>query len=115
MRTWNLLEIEAPDGKRDPVVLDSTGEGRAVMIRLEPGDELGYHQVKERAWIVPVEGSVEIETAGERVEGRPGHVFMFDPDERHAISSGEGARILLILSPWPGEGHYRGHATVPAA
>lgn len=108
MRSWNLLEIEAPDGKRDPVVLQSTGEGRAVMIRLEPGDELGDHQVKERAWVCVVEGSAEIESGGERVEGRPGCVVMFDPDERHAISSAAGARLLLLLSPWPGEGHYRG-------
>ena len=32
----------------------------------------------------------------------------FEPDERHAISSDGGAKLLLILAPWPGEGHYRG-------
>ena len=32
----------------------------------------------------------------------------FDPNERHAVSSDGGARILLLLAPWPGEGHYRG-------
>jgi hypothetical protein len=33
---------------------------------------------------------------------------MFDPDERRSVSTDGGARILLLLAPWPGEGHYRG-------
>ena len=35
-------------------------------------------------------------------------LFRFDPDERHSVSSDDGARILLLLAPWPGAGHYRG-------
>jgi hypothetical protein len=35
-------------------------------------------------------------------------LLRFDPDERHSLASDEGARILLLLAPWPGEGHYRG-------
>jgi hypothetical protein len=34
----------------------------------------------------------------------------FDPDERHMVASESGAKILLILAPWPGAGHYRGDA-----
>ena len=30
----------------------------------------------------------------------------FEPGERHSISSADGARILMLLSPWPGEGHF---------
>ncbi len=33
---------------------------------------------------------------------------MFEPAERHAIASQDGARLLLLLAPWPGLGHYRG-------
>ena len=40
MQTWNLSEIEAPSGMRDPAVLNSGPEGRALMIRLDPGQEL---------------------------------------------------------------------------
>ena len=32
----------------------------------------------------------------------------FEANERHAVASDGGARILLLLAPWPGEGHYRG-------
>jgi hypothetical protein len=30
----------------------------------------------------------------------------FAPGERHSVSSTDGARILMLLSPWPGEGHF---------
>ena len=26
--------------------------------------------------------------------------------ERHSVSSEQGAQILLIVAPWPGDGHY---------
>jgi hypothetical protein len=44
---------------------------------------------------------------GESVDGRAGTLVHFEPDERHAVSRG-GAGSLLLLAPWPGEGHYRG-------
>jgi quercetin dioxygenase-like cupin family protein len=109
MQSWNLLEIDAPDGTRDPVVLHSSdGESRAVLIRLAPGQELGQHQVKERAWVCVVEGRVRVEAAGEAHDAGPGMLFTFEPDETHAVRSDDGARILLLLAPWPGAGHYRG-------
>lgn len=114
MRSWNLLDVDAPDGTRDPVVLHSADDARAVLIRLEPGQGLGEHQVKERAWICVVEGAVLIEAGGETIEGRPGTFAVFEPNERHALTSPDGGRILLLLSPWPGEGHYRGQER-PAA
>ena len=109
MQSWNLLEIETPGGSRSPVVLHSAdGEARAVMIGLEPGQELGDHQVKEAAMIVVVDGRVRVDAGGQRVEAGPGTVFRFDPDERRSVSTDAGARILLMLAPWPGVGHYRG-------
>jgi quercetin dioxygenase-like cupin family protein len=108
MQTWDLREIPAPAGARDPVVLHSDDEGRALMIRLDAGQELGEHQVKEHAFIVVVEGSVRIGAGENAVEAGPGTLALFEPDERRVISSSEGARLLMLLSPWPGEGHYRG-------
>ena len=108
MRSWNLSEIEAPDGTRDPVVLHSDEEGRAVMIRLDPGQQLGEHQVKEHAFVVVLEGRARLGAGEDAIEAGPGTLAFFEPDERRAISSPDGARLLLLLSPWPGEGHYRG-------
>ncbi len=109
MQKWNLLDIAAPDGTRDPVVLHSSeGESRAVLIRLDGGQELGQHQVKERAWICVVEGNVRVDAGGDSHDAGVGTLFTFDPDEVHAVRSDGGARILLLLAPWPGAGHYRG-------
>jgi quercetin dioxygenase-like cupin family protein len=108
MQTWRLPEIDTPDGSRSPVVLRSEEEARAVLVGLEPGQELGDHQVKENAWIVVVDGSAEFVAAGERVAAPVGTLARFEPDERHSVRSEGGAKLLLLLAPWPGPGHYRG-------
>ena len=108
MESWELRGIETPGGSRSPVVLRSEDEARAVLIGLEPGQELREHEVKERAWLVIVDGTARIEAAGSVVDGSAGTLVAFDPEERHAISTEEGAKLLLLLAPWPGEGHYRG-------
>ena len=109
MRSWNLLDVQAPGGTRSPAVLFSDEEARAVLIALEPGQELGDHQVKERAFVVVVEGAVRFDAdEGGPVDGGVGTLAVFEPDERHVVASAGGARILLLLAPWPGEGHYRG-------
>jgi quercetin dioxygenase-like cupin family protein len=108
VQSWNLREIETPGGSRSPVVLRSDPSARAVLVALEPGQRLGDHQVKERALVSVVEGVVRVESGGKTIEGETGCFFSFDADERRAISTDTGARILLVLAPWPGEGHYRG-------
>jgi quercetin dioxygenase-like cupin family protein len=108
MQSWNLREIEAPGGSRSPSVLLSEDEARAVLLALEPGQALGDHQVKEHAWLVVVEGSARIGGAGDELEAGVGTLVHFEPDERHFVRSEGGARILLLLAPWPGEGHFRG-------
>jgi quercetin dioxygenase-like cupin family protein len=106
---WNLLSTPAPQGTRDPVVLLSKeGVARAVLIALQPGQSLGEHQVKEHAWVVVVDGSVTAHSDGSSEEFQPGGLVHFEPDERHSLVSETGARVLMLLAPWPGEGHYRG-------
>jgi quercetin dioxygenase-like cupin family protein len=107
MDAWNLLELDAPEGTRDPIVLHSTGEARAVLVVLNPGQELGDHEVKENAWITVLEGTVQVQADGDSREAGPGTLVRFEPAERHAVRSEGGARILLLLAPWPGAGHYR--------
>jgi len=109
VRSWNLHEIEVEGGSRSPVVLDSDEAARAVFIVLEPGQSLGDHQVKEHAFVLIVEGIARVEAGSEAVEAGPGTLCMFEPDERRSVSSDGGARILLLLAPWPGIGHYRGN------
>ena len=88
-----------------PQILQSErGEGRAIAINLPSGEELQDHEVHERAYLVVVSGRVEV-TGEQSVEGGPGTLAVFDPQERHAVKATEDARLLLILAPWPGKGH----------
>jgi quercetin dioxygenase-like cupin family protein len=113
VRSWRLREIETPSGSRSPVVLHSGGEGRAVLIGLEPGQELGDHQVKEHAFLVVVEGKARIKAGEDTLEADAGTLVAFEPDERRVVSADSGAKLLLLLAPWPGEGHYRGGGGPP--
>jgi quercetin dioxygenase-like cupin family protein len=106
VQSWDVATIESPEGTRSPAVLETVDGARAIVIRLSPGQELGDHQVRERAWLTVVEGKARVEAGGQLVEARPGTLLTFEPGERHSVASEHGAQIILILSPWPGKGHY---------
>jgi quercetin dioxygenase-like cupin family protein len=107
VRSWDLRSIKLTGGTRSPVVLFSRDEARAVLIGLDPGQELGEHQVRENAFIVVLEGAVQVAAEdGSPVEAGSGVLVAFEPHERRTVWSSGGARILLVLAPWPGEGHY---------
>ena len=118
MQSWDVTQIEAPEGARLAAVLETVDGARAIIIRLAPGEELGDHQVRERAWLTVVEGTARIEAGDDVVEAGPGTLLTFEPGERHSVASQGGARIVLILSSWPAEGHYpasSGEGHLPAA
>jgi quercetin dioxygenase-like cupin family protein len=107
VQLWNLLEIDAPLGTRDPFVVHQDDGARAVLVSLEPGQELGEHQVHENAWVFVVDGTIEVTSGAETAEVGAGSLLRFEPAERHSLSARSGGRILMILTPWPGEGHYQ--------
>ena len=106
MQSWDVGEIEAPAGTRLAAVLETVDGARAIIIRLAPGEELGDHQVRERTWLMVVEGSARIVADDDVVEAGPGTLLTLEPGERHSVASMGGARIVMILSSWPAEGHY---------
>ena len=116
MRHWTLPEVETPHGMRSPVVLHSKeGAERAVLIELRPGESLGDHGVKESAQLLVLSGAARVATPDEAVDAGTGALFHFNPDERRAVTSDGGARLLLLLAPWPGAGHYRGERPAASA
>jgi quercetin dioxygenase-like cupin family protein len=115
MERWHIPSVEA-SGRREPKVLFSTPECRAVVIDLSDGDELGDHSVHERAVVEVVAGEVQVAAGGDEMTCAAGTLLMFAPGERHAVrAAGGAARLLLMLAPWPGEGHYRDGADADAA
>ena len=102
MQQWDLKSLEVEPHR--PVVLDSHVEGRSVALTLPAGERLKEHQVHERAWIVVIEGEIEIESSGRTATGAAGSLTIFEPTEDHEIRALTDARLLLLLAPWPGEG-----------
>jgi len=102
--SWNVNDIDVEP--HQPQVLDSEQEGRAIVINLPSGEQLQEHQVHERAWLLATDGEIEVaDSGGDSVSGGSGFLAIFDPRERRQVTAKSDARLLLILSPWPGEGH----------
>ena len=124
MERWHLNSLQSSTEKRTPRepgadapriprhdgqiprVLFSSPECRAVVVELSAGEALGDHQVRERAVVQVVDGSVSIEASGESLDCEPGSLVMFAPGERHSVRATEHSVLLLILAPWPAREHY---------
>lgn len=103
MNHWHVASLDLPP--RAPRILSSTSDARAIALAIPAGGALPDHQVHERAWVVVLEGEVEIAvTGGEAVTGGPGLVVELAPGERHGVCAHADARLLLLLTPWPGAG-----------
>lgn len=104
MNSWDVRSLDLKP--HAPQILSSSNEARAIALAIPAGESFTDHQVHERAWVSVLVGEVEITTtAGERIAGAPGLVVEFDPAERHAVRALSDARLLLLLTPWPGAGH----------
>ena len=104
MDHWDLTALDVQP--HQPKILHSTrGDARSIAISLPAGEALDDHEVHERAHLVVVDGQVVIEAGGQSVDAAAGHLAVFDPGERHAVRATSDARLLLVLAPWPGDGH----------
>ncbi|HEV2058228.1 MAG TPA: cupin domain-containing protein [Solirubrobacteraceae bacterium] len=103
MNSWDINNLDL--NPHAPQILSSTNDARAIALAIAAGEGLADHQVHERAWVTVLSGEVEITTADERCAGAPGLVVEFEPGERHGVRALSDARLLLLLTPWPGAGH----------
>jgi quercetin dioxygenase-like cupin family protein len=103
MDTWDIATLDVRP--HHPEVLRSDDETRAIAINLPAGEALQDHQVHERAWLFVADGEIEVEQGGETVTGASGFLAHFEPNERHEVRARSDSRLILLLSPWPGDGH----------
>jgi quercetin dioxygenase-like cupin family protein len=104
VQSWDLRSVEAEP--HQPRILASADDARTIVLHLPAGEELQEHEVYERARVIVVDGEVDVAPAGgEAASAGAGHLFEFDPGERRTITARSDARLLLILTPWPGDGH----------
>lgn len=108
---WHLPSVEA-SGKREPRVLFSSAEARGVLLDLNPGDELGDHRLRESAIVHVVSGMVRVELDGRSVECEQGTLLTFASGETRSLVALSESRLLLLLVPWPGEGHFHDDVVV---
>ena len=104
MNNWDIRALDLKP--RLPEILSSNDAARAIVLDLAAGESLADHEVHERAWLIVLDGEVEVTTAaGDSVNGEVGLLVEFAPGERHEVVASSKARLLLLLTPWPGDGH----------
>jgi quercetin dioxygenase-like cupin family protein len=104
VNSWDLKALDLKP--RLPEILSSSDAARAIALDLASGESLSDHQVHERAWLIVLDGEIQVETAeGQRAGGGVGLVVEFAPGERHEVLASADSRLLLLLTPWPGRGH----------
>jgi quercetin dioxygenase-like cupin family protein len=104
MDIWDIRSLDVQP--HAPQVLRSDdGAARAIVIQLPAGEQLQEHEVHEHAYLVVIDGEVELEQGGETQAAGPGNAAHWVPQERHEVRATTDARLLLVLAPWPGAGH----------
>jgi quercetin dioxygenase-like cupin family protein len=104
MESWDLQTVEVEP--HQPRILASAEDARTILLRLPNGEELQEHEVHERARVLVVDGDVDVTTQdGDFASASAGHLFEFAPGERRTLVARSDARLLFVLSPWPGDGH----------
>jgi hypothetical protein len=104
MESWNLNTVDVEP--HQPRILASADDARTILLHLPQGEELQEHEVHERARVLVVAGDVDVGgPEGDFANAGAGHLFEWEPGERRTIVARSDARLLMILSPWPGNGH----------
>ena len=105
MESWDLTTVDVEP--RQPRILASAEDARTIVLQLPAGEEMQEHEVHERARVIVIEGEVDVTTedGADSANASAGHLLEFAPGERRTIVARSDARLLMILSPWPGDGH----------
>ncbi len=105
MESWDLRTVEV--APHQPRILASADDARTIVLNLPEGEELREHEVHERARLIVIDGDVDVTTedGADFATAGAGHLFEFAPGERRTIVARTDARLLYVLSPWPGDGH----------
>jgi quercetin dioxygenase-like cupin family protein len=104
MEMWDLAALAFQP--HHPQVLHSEdGVARVIALDLPAGEELQEHEVHEHAWLSVHRGAVEVTAAASTLLASAGCVLHWLPQERHTVRAVEDSLLMLMLAPWPGEGH----------
>ena len=105
MQSWDIRLMKVEPHK--PQILRSSAEARSIAINLPAGDELQDHRTHEAAYLIVADGEVEVSQDDSVTAAPTGFLAYFEANETRRVRATADARIVLILGPWPGEGHPR--------
>jgi quercetin dioxygenase-like cupin family protein len=104
MNSWDLSAYDLQP-KHPEVLLSQEGASRGIAALLSAGDLWQDHETREAAWLVVVQGEVEVEHDGQTQRAGVGHVFHFAEHERREVRAVADARLLMVLAPYPAPDH----------
>jgi hypothetical protein len=82
VNTWDLKALDLRP--RLPEILSSSDAARAIVLDLAAGESRSDHEVHERAWLVVLDGEIQVKTAaGEHASGGVGLLAEFAPGSGH--------------------------------
>src|SRR4051812_29953602 len=95
MDTWDIRSLDVQP--HQPQILRSDdGAARANAIHLPAGEQLQEHEDHEHAYLVVLDGEVELAEGGDSRTAGVGTVTHWAPQERHEVRATSDARLLLI-------------------
>src|SRR5947208_5188553 len=101
MDTWDIRSLGLQP--HQPQVLRSDdGAARAIAIQLPSGELLQEHEVHEHAYLIVIDGQLELEQGAQTETVGPGSLAHWVPQERHEVRATTNSLVLLVLAPWPG-------------
>jgi quercetin dioxygenase-like cupin family protein len=104
VKSWDLDDLNLKP--RLPEILSSSEDARVIALDLAAGESLEEHEVHERAFLLVLAGEIELSgNGGDAIRGGQGLLVEIEPRERHRVEATADARLLLLLTPWPGNGH----------
>jgi quercetin dioxygenase-like cupin family protein len=86
MDTWDIRSLDVQP--HQPQILRSDeGAARAIAINLPAGEQLQEHEVHEHAYLVVIDGEVQLTQDGESHAAGTGTVAHWVPQERHELTA----------------------------
>jgi hypothetical protein len=103
VNSWDLKTLDLKP--RLPEILSSSDAARAISLNLAAARASQTTRCTSARGLSCSTGGPGGDRGGGRTTGGVGLLVEFAPGERHEVTATAAARLLLLLTPWPGSGH----------